>query len=196
MNREPKAFISCSLRKQDEKFVNLVERIVRKKGFLPFGTVGRYVNDSAPVPVTMTEEMNKADCLVVVATPRYKQEDVHNNVINNNALSEMIQVEAGMASMKGIPIIVFVQKGTHVGNFLSASTQYIEIDLENYKESVNAKLKLINSLFDRAAIKINEKWKSISNQKDKDGVNAILQIAGVVGIGAALISLFKSDSNE
>lgn len=196
MERLPKAFISCSLRKQDKKFVDLVEYIVKKNGFQPFGTVGKYVNDSAPVPVTMVEEMKKADCLVIAATPRYHQKDIHNSNNISNGLSEMIQVEAGMASMKGLPIIVFVQKGTHVGNYLSSSTQYIEIDFDNYKESLAEKLPLIKSLFYKAALKIQEKWDKVSKQRDKEGTGALLQVAGVIGIGALLINLFSSDEKE
>lgn len=193
MERSPKTFISCSLREQDKFFVDIIEDIVRKKKFLPFGTVGLYVNASEPVSVTMVKEIKKADCLVIVATPRYEQQDIHNLGNTNNALSEMIQVEAGMASVQKIPIIVFVQKGTYVGTFISLSTQYIEIDLENYKESINSKLKLIDSLFDRALKQIENKWMTEVQNKNKEGVNALLKIAGVIGVGSFLINLFSSN---
>jgi hypothetical protein len=193
MERRPKAFISCSLREQDMFFIDIVEDIVRKKGFLPFGTVGRYVNASEPVPVTMVAEINKADCLIIAATQRYEQYDIHNTGNANRALSEMIQVEAGMASVRDIPIIVFVQKGTHVGNFISACTQYVEVDLENYKQSVNSKLDLVNSLFDRALKKIENKWQTEIYNQNKEGLKSVLQIAGVVGIGSLLFNWMNSE---
>jgi len=39
--RKPKAFISSSLRKEDEAFAGFVTRITAKMGFLPVGPVGK-----------------------------------------------------------------------------------------------------------------------------------------------------------
>ncbi|MGH9977076.1 MAG: hypothetical protein ACRD8Z_14750 [Nitrososphaeraceae archaeon] len=47
--RKPLAFISTSLRKEDNLFVKLVEKITRENGFEPMGTVG--LHSAAPIPV-------------------------------------------------------------------------------------------------------------------------------------------------
>ncbi|MEO2052197.1 MULTISPECIES: hypothetical protein [unclassified Allomuricauda] len=123
-----KAFVSCSLRKEDEPFVEFVERILLHCQIKPMGTVGRH--SIAPVPIV--EQMKKniplADFLVVVATPRYVQRDMANSSKSLYGLSEMIHVEAGMAYMLGKPVVVFVKQGTAVGSFLPNVTQYITLD--------------------------------------------------------------------
>lgn len=89
-----KAFVSCSLRKEDEPFVEFVERILLHCQIKPMGTVGRH--SIAPVPIV--EQMKKniplADFLVVVATPRYVQRDMANSSKSLYGLSEIIHVEA------------------------------------------------------------------------------------------------------
>jgi hypothetical protein len=69
--RRPLAFISTSLHIEDKPFVDLVEEITRENGFEPFGTVGKY--SAAPIPVWdhMMENIPKADCVIMAATPRY-----------------------------------------------------------------------------------------------------------------------------
>lgn len=123
-----KAFVSCSLRKEDEPFVEFVERILLHCQIKPMGTVGRH--SIAPVPIV--EQMKKniplADFLVVVATPRYVQRDMANSSKSLYGLSEIIHVEAGMAYMLGKPVVVFVKQGTAVSSFLPNVTQYITLD--------------------------------------------------------------------
>lgn len=131
-----KAFVSCSLRKEDEPFVEFVEKMLRHCRIEPIGTVGRL--SIAPVPIVDQMKLNipLADFLVVVATPRYVQRDMANSSKSICGLSEMIQVEAGMAYMLGKPVVVFVQQGTAVGSFLPNVTQYITLDgtLRNVQE--------------------------------------------------------------
>jgi hypothetical protein len=41
-DKKPKAFISCSLRKEDQKYITMVTSIVKLMGFVPTATVGKY----------------------------------------------------------------------------------------------------------------------------------------------------------
>lgn len=126
-----KAFVSCSLRKEDEPFVDFIEKILLHFGIEPMGTVGRH--SIAPVPIVdqMKNNIPFADFLVVAATPRYVQRDMANSSKSLYGLSEMVHVEAGMAFMSGKPVVVFVKEGTDVGSFLPKVTQYITLDGTN-----------------------------------------------------------------
>jgi hypothetical protein len=50
-----KAFIGCSVRPEDNQFNAAIEKIVKKYGFEPCGTVGRHVNYAEPI----TNSMNR-----------------------------------------------------------------------------------------------------------------------------------------
>jgi hypothetical protein len=54
-NHLAKAFVSCSLRAEDEPFIELVENILRNHNILPFGTVGKY----SAAPENPAESMRK-----------------------------------------------------------------------------------------------------------------------------------------
>lgn len=122
-----RAFLSCSLRDDDNSFVRIVESILKTHNIIPFGTVGMYDQSPQNVAVTMRENIKQADIIVIVATSRYFQKDVHTG-FTTSGLSEMIHAESGLAFANDKPIVVFVQKGTNVGNFLPNVTQYITLD--------------------------------------------------------------------
>ncbi len=155
------AFISCSLRNEDEKFVTFIEKILRHCKVEPMGTVGRH--SIAPVPVVdlMKKNIPLADFLVVVATPRYVQRDMTRGGISQG-LSEMIHVEAGMAYMLEKPVVVFVKEGTAVGNFLPNITQYITLDGSN--KNVQQQWPLIVKLLSEAINQAKQK-KDAEEQK-------------------------------
>lgn len=119
-----KAFISCSLRKEDREFVEFVESILGKHRIQPVGTVGRH--DAAPLNIAahMKTNIEKVDFVVVAATPRYEQKDIKTEK-ESIGLSEMVHVESGMAYMSGKPVIVLAKEGTDLGNFLPQITQYV-----------------------------------------------------------------------
>lgn len=154
-----KAFISCSLRPDDEKYVNVVENILRQLNILPFGTVGRHSASPQNPTDLMKTNIKEADMVVIVATPRYNQTDVHNGN-SKTGLSEMIQVESGMASITEKPIVVFSFENCDVGNFLPNVTQYI--NLEYTQEDLNKKWPLIHSLLDSAYNTAKEKLEESS----------------------------------
>ncbi|WP_258101053.1 toll/interleukin-1 receptor domain-containing protein [Marinoscillum pacificum] len=149
MNQEYLAnvFLSCSLRTEDRPFINYIEQILRRHRINPFGTVGRFSASPVNTAEHMRANIPKADFVVIVATPRYIQRDLKTGE-QTYGLSEMVHVEAGMAYMAKKPVVVFVQEGTHVGNFLPNITQYIT--LNGKPESLQSNGFLIHSLLSNA----------------------------------------------
>ena len=142
----PKAFISCSVRKEDQPFVDSICKLLEKYNIQPFGTVGKYFAAPEPIANSMDKNIDRADMVVVCATPRYLQEDVSTRK-TMTGISEMIHVETGMAFVKKKPLIVFVQGDTNVGNFIPSITQYVVIDGDDDFED---KKSLIESLLKEA----------------------------------------------
>lgn len=185
-----KAFISCSLREEDRPFIQMVERILNHYKFEPFGTVGLF--SAAPMNPAehMKENIPKADIVVIVATPRYIQKDLKTGQ-TSYGLSEMVHVETGMAIMANKPVIVFVQEGTSIGNFLPNVTQYIT--LNGSQHDLNAKQNLITSLLGNAiSIVQNMKSSTFSKQAKNFGVKALAVFGGI----ALLHAIFSSDKNN
>lgn len=159
------AFVSCSLREEDKPFIEMVENILDQHRIQPFGTVGRY----SAAPINPAEHMKQniplADIVVIVATPRYLQKDLQTGQVSYG-LSEMVHVETGMAYMSGKPVVVFVQKGTHVGSFIPNISQYIILNGEPV--DIQEKWSLINNLLGNAydivrKIKENQSSKAFGN---------------------------------
>lgn len=165
--QKPLAFVSCSLRKEDQQFVDFICNVLIDFGVQPFGTVGKYSAYPENPIETMKRNITASDFVVIVATPRYKQEDVKSGVISNG-VSEMIHFETGIAINAGKPVVVFVQHGTNVGNVLPNITQYITLD--GTWENLNENLNLIHSLLYHA----NE---VAQNTKRKNTLSKIGQVA-------------------
>lgn len=151
MNYKGKAFISCSVRNEDAKFVDFVERILKSNSIEPIGTVGWHSVSPVPIADGMKGNMGEADFLVVVATPRYFQKDIVSGV-KKNGVSEMIHVESGMAHMANILIVVFVKEGTDVGSFLPGVTQYITLsgELDDFYSKLNHIRVLLDNVWAKA----------------------------------------------
>lgn len=180
-----KAFVSCSLRTEDEPFVDFICSILDAHHIKPYGTVGKFsVSPENPI-ISMNKNIKDADIVVICATPRYIQQDIHNNDINNG-MSEMIHVETGMAIAYGKPVVVFAKEGTNVGNALPNITQYIE--LTGFEDDYNEKKGKISSL-------LNEAYKYFRDkliQKRKESAIAIRdkekkEILTTIGVAVALV---------
>ena len=172
------AFVSCSLRPEDETFVKLVEQILIHFGIQPFGTVRR--NDAnAQNPIDRIQQnIPDADMVVIVATPRYLQQDIGTGH-TKNALSEMIHAESAMAVAFGKPVIVFAKSGTDVGGFLPNVTQ--PIFLSGALQDLQRKEELIRSMFENTL-----SW------LDDEKVQRGLKTAGKVAVGGfAVFGAFK-----
>lgn len=193
INYSANAFVSCSLRPDDKDFIEFVESILRCHGIEPYGTVGRYSAAPTNTSELMKENIPHADMVAIIATPRYIQKDIQTGAVTRG-LSEMLHVEAGMAFMANKPLIVFVQEGTHVGNFLPNVTQYIT--LNGRPHDYNLKLPLISSLLNSAYSVVCHHRNSVrlrqeqaSNESFKNGVIGFLTCLGAV----AFINIVSSD---
>ena len=180
------AFFSCSLRQEDARFNYMIEQILQAHLIRPFGTVGRYHADPENPAQSMKDQMEKADMLVVAATSRYTQKDLHNSK-EGKSISEMIHVESGMAFYGEKPIVVFVEKGTEIGNFLGNVTQYIVLD--GTRKDLKEKSQLISSLLRNACQKVKQR-------KDKQFWNGAFQL----GVGflafVGLASMFPDEEED
>lgn len=196
--RQPTAFISCSLRSEDKTFVDYIESIVKHLGFLPVGTVGRYSAAPKPIWEQMKENIKSADCIVLAATPRYLQQDISDKMktgrgmselIQKRAMSEMLHTEVAMAVAMDRPVLAFVLEGTDVGNFLPQAVQYIV--LKGDRTDLMGKWTLIQSCFGNAVAMIQKRWA----QEDRSGLIKIA-VGGLAAIGGvALLNWLGSDAN-
>lgn len=172
--------------------MDFVVHLCVRFGFRPYGTVGKY--SAAPVPVwkAMIAGVKKCDCVVLAATPRYVQQDVHSARAAGRGLPEMLHVEMGMAAIEGKPVVAFVQKGTAVGSFLPQYVQYIEIDVHD-KSDLREKLPLIASYFRNAA-------DLIARNSAERSKSDLLKLGGgvLMGIGAIKVIdiLLSKDEGE
>lgn len=179
--RKPRAFISCSLRQEDKPFVDMIVAITKRFGFRPMGTVGKYSAAPRPIWQQMRDKVESSDCIVLVATPRYIQQDIYDKKKTGKGLSEMLHVEVGMAVMARRPILAFVLEGTNIGSFLPQTVQYITLRLYDRADLQN-KWPLIANYFRSAFAIIQERWR-------EENLDELLKLAGVFlgTIGAATI---------
>lgn len=181
------AFVSCSLREEDKTFIDLIERILIQHRIKPVGTVGKYSVSPINIADHMKRNIPLADILVIVATPRYLQKDLHTNEISYG-LSESVHVEAGMAFMANKPVVVFVQEGTHVGNFLPNVTQFIT--LNGLQSDLENKWNVINSLINNTYAIVRKIKEQLSTKQFEKNVKTGLAIFGGI---ALLDSLFTEE---
>lgn len=143
-----KAFVSCSLRQEDENFVNYVCKILEAHGIQPFGTVGKFsASPQNPVEL-MKKNIPLADIVVICATKRYLQKDIKTGAVSYG-LSEMVHFETGIAVANDKPVVVFVQEGTNVGNVLPSITQYITLNghPDDFEKQRNLIFSLLSSAY-------------------------------------------------
>ena len=183
------AFLSCSLRQEDKAFVNFIERILHAHYIQPTGTVGYF----SSAPTSTAEHMKKniplADFVVLVATPRYIQKDI-NSGNSTQGISEMLHVETGMAHMADKPVVVFVQEGTNVGNFLPTITQYIT--LNGQQSDLEEKWGQINSLIKHSCDIVRQKKTENQNQSLWKALTTGLAIFG----GISLLNSMGTDEED
>jgi len=177
------AFLSCSLRQEDRPFIEYIEKILIQHKIKPIGTVGLY----SAAPTNTAEHMKKniplADFVVIVATPRYLQKDLKTGKVTYG-LSEMVHVETGMAYMANKPVVVFVQDGTDVGNFLPNVTQFVV--LNGKQTDLQMKWGLINSLIRNAYNIVRQIKEQAANKSFWGALTTGLAIFGGIKLAEAL----------
>jgi hypothetical protein len=184
------AFLSCSLRPEDKSFVEYIERILIAHQIKPFGTVGLYSAAPTNTVAHMKKNILLADFVVIVATPRYLQKNIKTGKVSYG-LPEMVHVETGMAYMAEKPVVVFVQEGTDVGNFLPNVTQYII--LNGKQEDLNTKWGLINSLLRNAYNIVRQIKDQAANKSFWIALTTGLAIYGSIKLAQVLITEDKSN---
>lgn len=181
-----KAFVSCSLRPEDEKFVNYICAILTHHNIEPFGTVGKFSASPENPVALMNKNIPSSDFVVICATKRYLQKDI-NTGQTSYGLSEMVHVETGMAIAHGKPVIVFVEEGTDVGNVLPNITQYIILNGHNDY----TKAELIQSLLSSA-------YEFVRKIKEDKGIKVLGKIAvgglAIYGGYKILQAIFKNEN--
>lgn len=122
-----RAFVSCSLRDEDQSFVGFVEHILKHLGVEPLGTYGDY--PFAPFPLVEGLRTNAPQCdfLVIEATPRYVQWDMVSRA-SGLGLSELLELEEGMPHFLGRPVVLFVKRGTDMETFLPGVDRFVVLD--------------------------------------------------------------------
>jgi hypothetical protein len=173
-----KAFVSCSLRQEDESFVNNICKILKDHKIKPFGTVGKFSASPENPVALMKKNIPLADIVVICATKRYMQKDLKTGAVSYG-LSEMVHFETGIAVANNKPVVVFVQEGTNVGNVLPNITQYIT--LNGHPDDLENKRNLIFSL-------LNSAYQFVQNAKSNKSINSLKKIA--IG-GLAIYGGFK-----
>jgi hypothetical protein len=191
--RRPLAFISCSTRQEDRPFVELVEAIIKRFGFRPAGTVGRHSASPRPIWEQMRDGIRSTDCVVLVATPRYIQQDIHDRKKTGRGISELLHVEVGMAISSDRPVLAFVLEGTDVGSFLPQVIQFISLRMSD-GEDLRIKWPLIANYFRSALVIIEERWRK---EKRTDLLSAVGWILGTIGAAALIDGVFdKHDKDD
>jgi len=156
--------------------------------------IGNRKTIGAPRPPweQMRDGIKDADCVVLVATPRYIQEDVHERTKTGMGISELLHVEVGMAVASDHPVLAFVLQGTDVGAFLPQLVQYIILNPSD-QEDVRAKWPLIANYFRSALLMIEQRWLS----EERRGLGrAVGIVLGVIGAATVIDSIFKDGPNE
>lgn len=167
-----KAFVSCSLREEDARFVQHIESILREHKVEPFGTVGRHAAAPENPVETMKKHIAEADIVVVCVTPRYLQKDLKSGKVGQG-LPEMIHIETGMALANGKPVLGFVLEGTEPGPVFQSITQYIVLNGSD-SDYANKKI-LISSLIEEA--------RKATNARVAKEVAATVAIGGLATYG-------------
>jgi len=183
------AFLSCSLRQEDRAFVNFIEQILMAHYIKPIGTVGYYSSATTSTAEHMKKNIHLADFVVVVATPRYLQKDI-NSGLSTQGISEMLHTETGMAFMADKPVVVFVQEGTSVGNFLQTITQYIT--LNGQPSDLEQKWPQINSLIKHSCDIVRQQKTEIQNKALWKAFTTGLAIVG----GISILNSFGTDEEN
>jgi hypothetical protein len=178
-----RAFLSTSIRAEDQPVVTFVERVFQVAGFDCF-TVGRNVSAPEPPPETIKREMQRCECLVVVATARFAATDVQTGSVLHLAPG-WIDSEAGLAHMRGIPITAFKAKEVTFQGLLGANiTQWFEFNLrqETIVEYCLRNRPLINPHLVALKARIDETRTGARNTSLINKLKTIaLPVAGAIG---------------
>ena len=192
------AFISCSLSDEDKPFVDFICEKLKANHINPMGTVGKFSVKAENTIESMKNNIKDADFVVICATPRYAQKNIHNNK-KNNGMSEMVHTEAGMAIALEKPVVTFAKKGTYVGGAIANITQYIELTgtEDNYKENEEKISSLINDASLRSRGKhLKRKNESMTIAYNDDNTEMWATFGKFALFAIAVFIIFKIANNK
>ena len=143
---------------------------------------------AAPKPLyeQMREGIKAADCIIIAASPRYRQQDISERTKRKKGISEMIHTEAGLAIAYEKPVLVFASDGTDVGTLLPTVTQYFIIKRGD-KAAFRRQYPLIQDYFINAYLMIQKRWQA---EDRKQLAEALKTGLAIVGVGAIIKMLF------
>jgi hypothetical protein len=181
-----RAFISRSVRENEEKIPNYISQLIKNWGFEPF-TVGieplkkQYTEEE--LTQTIKSEIEKADIVFAIATKR----DRLLNILQSKTF-EWLQSEIGIAFSKEKQILVLVEKGVDLSGLASIKVAY------HFK---SCKLKEINKFFEKSMFHIRD---NIVNQRNTELLNKFLIglgiFGGVLSFGVGMYYLGKSSAKK
>jgi hypothetical protein len=174
---------------EDRSFVKFVAKMIRGFGFIPCRTVGMYSAAPKPLYEQMREGIKAADCIIIAASPRYRQQDISERTKRKKGISEMIHTEAGLAIAYEKPVLVFASEGTDVGTLLPTVTQYFIIKRGD-KAAFRRQYPLIQDYFINAYLMIQKRWQA---EDRKQLVEALKTGLAIVGVGAIIKMLFDNE---
>jgi len=186
-----KAFLSCSIRPEDEMIVDIFEYILRAHEF-EVTTVGRTKFAPRPSPEIIRAEMETSDCIVILATKRKKKGEYWKT-------SEWVEyIEPAMAYMGRKPMLAFVEKDVVVDQLIPQATQLFRFDITNPlkdKECIDAYISSLKiELHEAERKKQLEIQIALKRKQDEEfwnNVKIVLGIIGGIGAGAAAAYLLS-----
>jgi hypothetical protein len=84
-------------------------------------TVGRRSASPKSVWDHMLEKIEESDCVIMAATPRNIQRDIHDANKVKKGISETVHSEGIIATIYKKPLLVFALEGTNIGPILPAN---------------------------------------------------------------------------
>ena len=183
--RKYKAFLSCSIRSEDEMIVDIFEYIFRAHQF-DVTTVGRTRFAPRPSSETIRNELGNSDCIVILATRREKKGA-------DWKTSEWVEyIEPAMAYMGRKPMLAFVERDVVVDKLIPQATQVFTFDIKNPLKDKERIDEYINSLkSELLEIERQKQMKiQIELQRKRDeefwnNVKLVLVTLGGIGAGVA-----------
>jgi hypothetical protein len=169
-----------------------VHRVAERFGFEPFGTVGLHAAAPRPIWEQMRDNIGAADCVIVAATPRYAQQDVHDMRQTGKGISEMLHTEVGMAVASNRPVLAFASPGTDLGHFLPQCTQYITLDPTD-QSKLTEMWPTVANYFRSALVMIQRRWQ---DGRRSDAWQAVVSVLAVIGAATVISAVASSVSGE
>jgi hypothetical protein len=123
-------FLSRPGSKNADKFVNVVQRMLKTYNINKFETIGINIAEDRSPFESVKNSIAKSDRFVLCQT-----KDI------STKSAQSIGIEYGIAKERGKPTMVFIETGVELSDLIKNSTQYIEFD-GTYNDLVKKKNKL------------------------------------------------------